>query len=69
MINGQRMFLRGYGDDAAYATTAAPPTDRGYDSLYNSSFAHLFLLAAFRSKLSELQPASVTLLEPLSMNL
>ena len=34
MINGQRMFLRGYGDDAAYATTAAPPTDRGYDSLY-----------------------------------
>eukprot|EP01045_Picozoa_sp_COSAG04_P010985 COSAG04_NODE_692_length_11095_cov_3.236541_4_plen_121_part_00 len=24
-----------------------------YDSLYNQSFAHLFLLAAFRSKLSE----------------
>eukprot|EP01052_Picozoa_sp_SAG31_P042569 SAG31_NODE_6800_length_1881_cov_1.253363_2_plen_323_part_01 len=30
MMNGQRIFLRGYGDDAAYATTAAPPTDRGY---------------------------------------
>ena len=29
-INGQRLFLRGYGDDAAYATTAAPPADRGY---------------------------------------
>ena len=30
LINGQRLFLRGYGDDAQYATTAAPPTDRAF---------------------------------------
>ena len=28
--NGERLFLRGYGDDGAYATTAAPPTDRDF---------------------------------------
>ena len=30
VFNGERLFLRGYGDDAAYASTAAPPTDKGF---------------------------------------
>ena len=34
-----------------------------YGSLYNSSFAHLFLLAAFRIIGVQLQPASVPLVE------
>ena len=30
MMNGERQYLRGYGDDGMYATTAAPPAERGY---------------------------------------
>ena len=30
MMNGERLYLRGYGDDGMYATTAAPPAERGY---------------------------------------
>ena len=30
LFNGERLFLRGYGDDGAYATTAAPPTDKTF---------------------------------------
>ena len=30
MFNGERLYLRGFGDDAAYATTAAPPTDQAF---------------------------------------
>ena len=29
-FNGERLYLRGYGDDGAYASTAAPPTDKGF---------------------------------------
>ena len=30
LMNGERLYLRGYGDDGMYATTAAPPAERGY---------------------------------------
>jgi hypothetical protein len=30
IMNGERLYLRGYGDDGMYATTAAPPAERGY---------------------------------------
>ena len=30
IFNGERLFLRGYGDDAAYATTAVAPTDKSF---------------------------------------
>ena len=30
MFNGERLYLRGYGDDAAFATTAAPPTNKAF---------------------------------------
>lgn len=30
LCNGERLFLRGYGSDAAYASTAAPPTDKSF---------------------------------------
>ena len=29
-FNGEAVFLRGYGDDGNYATTAAPPTDKDF---------------------------------------
>ena len=30
IVNGEAVFLRGYGDDAGYASTAAPPMNKGY---------------------------------------
>ena len=43
----------GSGDYPRFAVSRPQRVDDPYDSLYNLSFAHLFLLAAFRSKLSE----------------
>ena len=39
--------------DGTAFVSGAPPLFDEYDSLYNSSFAHLFLLTAFRSELKE----------------
>ena len=39
--------------DGTAFVSGAPPLFDEYDSLYNSSFAHLFLLTAFCSELEE----------------